>query len=216
MINPRETINRLIREAWQRGDPTGWFEPLYARAANGQGVVPWAHMQPNPELTGWLQARAVNGAGQRALVIGCGLGDDAEALAERGFEVTAFDISTTAIDWCRQRFPESSVAYHVADLLQLPAAWQGAYDFVLESRTIQSLPHDLCAPACEAIAALVAPGGTLLVLCLGREPEEDRSGIPWPLSRVELAAFQQQGLTERSFEVYDEGGSRRFRVEYAR
>jgi SAM-dependent methyltransferase len=216
MTNPREIISRLIREAWDRGDPTGWFEPLYARAANGEGVVPWAHMQPNPELTGWLQTRGVDGAGRRALVIGCGLGDDAEELAGRGFAVTAFDISATAIDWCRQRFPQSPVDYQVADLFQLPAEWRGAYDFVLESRTIQSLPHDLCAPACAAVAATLAPGGTLLVLCLGREPHEDRGGIPWPLSRAELSAFQQQGLIERSFEVYDEGGSRRFRVEYTR
>ncbi|MDZ7952448.1 hypothetical protein [Nostoc sp. DedQUE09] len=36
-------------------------------------------------------------SGQKALVIGCGLGDDAEALAHLGFEVTTFDISPTAM-----------------------------------------------------------------------------------------------------------------------
>ena len=52
---------------------------------------------------------------QKALIIGCGLGDDAEALAKLGFEVTAFDISTSAIAWCQQRFPDSTVNYLVAD-----------------------------------------------------------------------------------------------------
>ncbi|MCC5670705.1 class I SAM-dependent methyltransferase [Nostoc sp. CHAB 5784] len=42
-------------------------------------------------------------SGQKALVIGCGLGDDAEAIASLGFEVTAFDISPTAIAWCQER-----------------------------------------------------------------------------------------------------------------
>ncbi|WP_313934260.1 MULTISPECIES: hypothetical protein [Nostocaceae] len=39
------------------------------------------------------------------------MGDDAEAPAKLGFEVTAFDISPTAISWCQQWFPDSSVNY---------------------------------------------------------------------------------------------------------
>lgn len=39
----------------------------------------------------------------RAVVIGCGLGDDAEYLASMGYEVTAFDISPTAIAMCHTR-----------------------------------------------------------------------------------------------------------------
>ena len=47
--------------------------------------------------------------GKKALKIGCGLGDDAEYLTETGMEVTAFDISETAIRWCHERFPDSRV-----------------------------------------------------------------------------------------------------------
>jgi SAM-dependent methyltransferase len=216
MTDQSATISRLIKQAWAHGDPTGWFEAVYANAASGQGSVPWAHMQPTPDLIEWLEAQQIDGAGQRALVVGCGLGDDAQALAERDFAVTAFDISETAVAWCRERFPHSSVDYCVADLLNAPAEWRQAYDFVLENRTVQSLPHDLAEPALAAIASFVAPSGTLLVLCHGRDPHEDRRGIPWPLSHHELAALTQHGLTETTFEDYTRGGLRQFRAVYRR
>jgi SAM-dependent methyltransferase len=209
-------ISRLIKEAWERGEPAGWFEAVYARAEAGQGMIPWAMMQPNPRLVAWLDAQPNLGAGHRALVIGCGLGDDAEALAERGFAVTAFDISETAVRQCRTRFPNSKVDYVVADLFKTPEDWRGAFDFVFESRTVQSLPFTLAEAAIAQIAAFVAPEGTLLVLCAGREPEEDRRGIPWPLSRAELQGFLDNGLREVGFEEFTERGGWQFQVAYMR
>ena len=52
-------------------------------------------MAVNPNLSEWTDFRKVKAHGKRALVVGCGLGDDAEYLAEQGFSVTAFDISPT-------------------------------------------------------------------------------------------------------------------------
>lgn len=210
----RQNISRLIRESWANNDPTGWFEAVYASAANGTGIVPWAHRQPHPAVARWLEDRQVNSPGCRALVVGCGLGDDAEALAQHGFDVTAFDVSPTAIALCQERFPESAVNYRVADLLDPPAEWRNTFDFVLENRTIQSLPHDLCEEAIAGIAGFTAPGGTLLVACHGRDPDEAHGGIPWPLSRTELAHFEEHGLEEQNFGNYTRNGLRLFRVEY--
>jgi SAM-dependent methyltransferase len=212
----RKIMSDLIRQAWDQGDPTAWFDIIYARAANGEGRIPWAYMQPEPRLMEWARQVKLNGSGKTALVVGCGLGDDAEALAEMGFEVTAFDVAPTAIAWARRRFPRSPVDYRVADLFLLPTAWRGAFEFVLESRTIQALPWNAAEPATEAIAATMRPGGQLLVLCHGREPHEPRKGIPWPLSREELALFEQVGLIEESFDEFKDGPVRRFRVAYRR
>nr|WP_308737866.1 MULTISPECIES: class I SAM-dependent methyltransferase [unclassified Nostoc] len=99
---------------------------------------------------------------QKALVIGCGLGDDAEALANLGFEVTAFDISPTAVAWCQQRFPDSTVSYIVADLLAIPPQWHQAFDKVFECRNIQALPLNVRSWVISSVASLVAPGGTML------------------------------------------------------
>ncbi len=207
----------LIRRALADNNPTAWFDAVYAAAEEGRGTIPWAQMAPHPDLVAWLDREQVNGAGRRALVVGCGLGDDAEELARRGFAVTAFDVAPRAVAACRRRFPGSAVDYQVADLLAAPGDWRGAFDLVLESHTLQSRPWDWCAPAIQAVARFAAPGGMALVLCLGRDPADDRRGIPWPLSRAELAEFARAGLREESFEeLRDSAGRRRFRILYRR
>lgn len=215
-MSTQPSVGDLIRQSWKQGDPTAWFEPLYARAHQENGRVPWAHLQPNPDMMDWLKETHFDAAGKSALVIGCGLGDDAEGLQHSGFEVTAFDVSETAIQWCQERFPESQVNYQVADLLNPPEAWQQQFDFVLENRTIQALPYQLANPAITQIASFVAPGGTALIICHGRDETEEPRGIPWPLSHGDLHHFEAAGLTEIAFKDYSKNGLRRFLVEYRR
>ena len=105
----RSVARRYAQEALAAGDPTGWFERLYDAAERGEATVPWAELRPNPHLLTWAASRGVRGAGEAALVVGCGLGDDAEALAGMGFSVSAFDVAGTAIARCRARFPDSPV-----------------------------------------------------------------------------------------------------------
>jgi SAM-dependent methyltransferase len=214
MNDDKKSIADLIRESWANGSPTDWFEEVYKNAANNGGVIPWANMRANPELVEWLDIHNIDGLGKSALVVGCGLGDDADELAKRGFRTTAFDVSATAVQECKRRFPDSDVTYVVMNLLDTPEDWRGAFDLVFESRTIQSLPYDLYSEAMSAIAQLVTPDGTLLVLCLGRDRDEDTKGIPWALSRAELAEFEQHGLAEQSFDDRFADGMRRFRVVY--
>ncbi|HWE64187.1 MAG TPA: class I SAM-dependent methyltransferase [Chloroflexota bacterium] len=208
---------RLARESLAQGDPTGWFETLYASAHGDAHAIQWADMAANPNLVAWLEGARLRGDGKRALVIGCGLGDDAEELARAGFAVVAFDISPTAIAWCHERFPDSPVRYVVADLFASPCDWQGMFDLVLEAYTLQVLPADSRPPAIEHIASYVAPGGRLLVICRGRDVGDDPGRMPWPLTRGELELFRAHGLRELRFEDYIEheaSPTRRFRVEY--
>ncbi|CAA9547399.1 MAG: hypothetical protein AVDCRST_MAG19-486, partial [uncultured Thermomicrobiales bacterium] len=76
MEKARERARRLARESIERGDPTGWFEALYAAAGGDEGAVPWADEVPNPHLVGWLERAGPRPPRSRALVVGCGLGDD--------------------------------------------------------------------------------------------------------------------------------------------
>ncbi len=210
---------QFIQEHLQRGDDTGWFEQVY-RNANAEGdAVPWAMLRPRPAFAEWAEATGLAGHGKRAVVIGCGLGDDAEALARRSFAVTAFDISPTAVAWCKARFPHSTVNYQVADLFAPPQEWLQAFDFVLEIFTVQALPIARRAETVRAVVELVAPGGQLFVFTLATTVVEGRSGPPWPLTVTELQLFNRAGLvTEQLDEQVEPGadGTSRFRALFVR
>ena len=183
-----------------------WFDPLYAQAAGDAAQVPWALSGPAPSLIDWLATK--EGQGRSAVVVGCGLGDDAEALAAAGFEVTAFDVAQSAIAWAKKRFPHSSVTYTVADLFGLPADWLGKFDLVFEFRTLQALPIKVRSAAIENVASLAKPGGTVLVTTYTRDTDEIPDGPPWPLSEPELAHFEKIGLSVAE--------RKRFRVKKSR
>lgn len=212
-----KSIREIAVEKWEQGDYAGGFETIYAYTQKTDNTPPWAHMSATPDLVTWVKRESITGNGKQALVIGCGMGDDAQYLAELGFEVTAFDVSASAIEICKTRFPESDVHFTVADLFKTPDNWLQAYDFVLENRTIQALPKQLYKKTIGAIANFIAPEGQLLLLCHGRNPDEDaRTQIPWPVSRAELQDFIELGLTEIQFEDIQPSAMRRFRVLYRR
>jgi pimeloyl-ACP methyl ester carboxylesterase/SAM-dependent methyltransferase len=180
--------DRLAKRALAEGDPTGWFERLYAAGAAGEVALPWDTDGPRESLAEWAGGRS--GTGRQALVVGAGLGQNSEFVASLGYDTTAFDISPTAIGIVRGRFRSSPVHYVVADLFDPPADWAEAFDLVVEVFTVQALPLELRARAIAAVAGFVAPGGTLLVIAVARDNSVDSpSGPPWPLSRAELDAF---------------------------
>jgi len=215
----RKIARKLAKEYIDRGDPTGWFEALYSQAAGDSSIIPWADLKVNPGLEEWITRSRIRGEGMKALKVGCGLGDDAERLAKLGFEVTAFDIAPSAVEWCKKRFPGLRVSYLVRDLFHAPQEWKGAFDFVLESYTLQVLTENLRRPAIECISRFVAPGGTLLVIARGREITDPPGEMPWPLIRDELKGFEAQGLKEVLLERYfdkEDPPVLRFRAEYTR
>jgi SAM-dependent methyltransferase len=216
-MTDRKRARELAAEYARKGDPTGWFDVLYKEAEEGKSVVPWADRGVNPGLLEFWRLYPQIAAGKKALVIACGLGDDAELLASWGFETTAFDISETAIQMARKRFPRSEVNYRVADLFQSPKDWERNFDFVFEANTVQALPAEIRTEAIRRIAAFVRPGGRLLAVVRGRKSDEPEGELPWPLTRAEMNEFVSAGLTEESFEEYfdnEEPPARRFRGLY--
>jgi len=209
----RAFARQLAAEAIANGDDTGWFETLYAAAEQGAATVPWADLAPNPRLV-WALSD-ISGGG-RAVVIGCGLGDDAEHVASLGFTTVAFDVSLTAIAAARRRFPRSAVKYVSADLLSPPHSWAGAFDLVVEVYTLQVLTGAARRTAFARTAQLVAPGGRLLVIAGARDEHDDPGQMPWPLTRAEIESFRRYGLSEHSVVDFlddeDQGLVRRWRA----
>jgi SAM-dependent methyltransferase len=200
-------------------DPTGWFEQLYASARAGRAAIPWEREGANALLGQWTVAHALDGHGRSAVVVGCGLGNDAEHLAALSFDTTAFDVSPTAVASARERHPGSPVHYTVGDLFDVPPAWHGGFDFVFESLTVQSLPIALHDRAIAGVRSLVAPGGTLLVVAAAREEGTAVDGPPWPLTQREIEEFASGDLhIWQVEELTDERDPsvRRWRVEVRR
>jgi SAM-dependent methyltransferase len=215
-LDPEERAQVLAAESLRTGDPTGWFERLYAAAEAGQEVVPWDRGSPHRMLVQWAQARGITGEGRRALVVGCGLGDDAEYVAGLGFDTVAFDISPSAIRAARRRYPDSQVRYVAADLVHPPGGWGEAFDLVVESLTLQAMPDPPRREAIRQVGRLVAPGGTLMVNARAREEDEHVEGPPWPLTRAEIEAIAASGLAVVRIEDVLDLEVRRWRAEFRR
>ncbi|GIH03919.1 methyltransferase [Rhizocola hellebori] len=128
--------------------------------------------RPNPQLVAEVSGRKPG----RALDVGCGEGADAVWLAENGWQVTAVDISRTALQRAAEHATAAGadVAQRIewlhADLRDhLPAP--GAYDLV--SAQFMHVPGEVRRDLYARLAAAVAPGGTLLVV--GHHPSDLRT-----------------------------------------
>ncbi|MBU1657643.1 class I SAM-dependent methyltransferase [bacterium] len=180
---------------------SAWFEELYKENYNKNENIPWAKMQPNEHLLEYIKNNLL---GKRCLVVGCGLGDDAITLSEAGADVTAIDISHSAIKWCKERFDGYGVNFIVQDIFELPPEMIGAYDFVFESLTIQSLPLVFRNKIITAISSLLSPDGKILIVAHGKKEGEKKEGPPWPLEINELKLFGTKGLNELEFSIMEE------------
>jgi SAM-dependent methyltransferase len=204
----------LSAEAISEGEPTAWFDRLYSAADAGEVSMPWDRDEPHPLLREWTDASDLTGEGKRAVVVGCGLGADAEHLSRLGYATTGFDIAPTAVRLARERHPDTSVDYRVADLLDLPTEWRRSFDMVVEVFTIQALPDPPRAAAIGAVADLVAPGGTLLAIAFRHVGGEDvDAGPPFALTREVMDSLAVDGLGVVRAEELD---GPRWRVEYRR
>jgi len=161
----RQAVDDYRHRARTMFEAPAWEERYQAAPAIWSG-------RPNAQLV----AEAAGLAPGRALDVGCGEGADALWLAERGWQVTGVDISTTALERAAAHAAErgAQIAERTdwvhADLREQPPA-EGAYDLV--SAHFMHLPGDARRDLYARLAAAVAPGGTLLIV--GHHPRDLRN-----------------------------------------
>ena len=215
----RERTKEIQQVYAEKGDALGWFDALYKEAAGDNERIPWADLEPNKFLKRFAEENNLKGNNRTALVVGCGLGDDARFLYDLGFNVTAFDISETAIEWARRLHHDTDIKFFTADLFDAPKQWYQAFEFVLEVYTIQPLPLEIRPQVIDAISNFVKfPGGRILVVTRGRDDDEIPTEVPWALSRKDLSRFDVNGFEQIYFkEMFSDDEEipiPRFVVEY--
>lgn len=138
-----------------------WDEMYRSRARVWSG-------RPNPQLV--VEAAGLTPG--TALDLGCGEGADALWLAERGWTVTAVDVSAVALERAAGRAAESEAGHRVTWLQRDLETWAPDVQFDLVSAQFLHSTEMPWQRSHRIAADAVRPGGTLLVV--GHHPD----GLP--------------------------------------
>ena len=142
------------------------------RQVHGQDLQ-WFASTPSPIVGEVLERYNIKG---RMLEIGCGEGRDAGFLLARGCDVLATDVSPSAIDYARKRFPEFADRFQVLDCLT--ENLDEKFDFIYAVAVIHMLVLDEDRNGfCRFIREHIAPGGMALICTMGNGEWEMQSDI---------------------------------------
>ena len=141
-----------LAQSWW--DPAGPSKPLH---------------ELNPLRLRYLQ-RAVELKGAAALDVGCGGGILSEALARAGARVLGIDLSQAVLDVAELHALEGKIEVQYKSIAaeQLAMEQPAAFDLVTCMELLEHVPDPAATVA--ALAALVKPGGDVVLSTLNRKP----------------------------------------------
>ena len=182
--------------------------PANAFDSSYLGTPPWDIGRPQPQFVQLAEAGKIRG---RVLDVGCGTGENALFLAERGLEVVGIDGAPRAIRKAKSKAKARGVKvqFDVADVLDLPTP-QPLFDTVIDSGLFHVFPDEDRPRLRDSLARVIRPGGLYLMMCFSeREPgdwgprrvtqAEIRSTFidGWSVESIEPSQFATNGrMTE--------------------
>jgi SAM-dependent methyltransferase len=141
------------------------------------GDTPWDTGKPSSELQRVVNEEPIQPC--TAIELGCGTGTNAIWLAQQGFDVTAMDISGTAVDRGRGRKATAAVRvrFLIGDVLAPPEELGGPYRFFFDRGCYHVVRRTNVTAYLRTLEQITEPGIVGLVLA-GNAREPMQPGPP--------------------------------------
>ncbi len=184
--------------------PTGWWEDLYRNSEVTE--LPW--YTPNLDTDFETALRTYLPGGGRVLDLGTGPATQAIALAKRGYEVVATDISPSAIRKAEHAAAreELRVDFRVDNILESRLA-DGLVDAIVDRGVFHTLPPETRERYVATVRRILRPRGFLLLKTFSNK-EPGMQG-PYRFSPRELRALFGTNFEILSIEDATFGGTLR-------
>lgn len=160
-------------------EPSFWNEKYKKNESN------WDLNSPNPVFVDLIKRKELFSTG-KLLIAGCGKGYDAVAAAKEGFDVTAVDFSSFAINFTKELADKNSVSVSLfeADIFELDNIYATQFDIVYDYVTYCAINPERRKEYARKISSLLKNDGKLLAILF---PVENREGgPPYRISVIEF------------------------------
>ena len=176
-----------------------------------QGTDGWDLGKPTPVFQHLLQNQDLLPG--RIIVLGAGRGYDAREFARHGFQVTAVDFSSQAVqEMHRLASAEAPVEILQHDIFTLPESFNASFDYVLEYTCFCAIDPTRRAEYADLVTRLLKPDGIYIDLAFPLDGR--KGGPPFAVSVKEvIALFQARGFKLISRQKPAESVSRRRNAE---
>lgn len=125
---------------------------------------------------------------------GCGTGENAEFAASEGFQVTAIDFSSEAIQICKSRHKESHVDYQNRDIFDINHSWEEHFDTILDSAVYHAIPSADRLNYLTILESYLRPDGRLTLITFSPSSNGMPEKLAVPREQLETN-LQKAGFT---------------------